>query len=64
MTGATPEPFVVAITLEPLAVPFDSVPALVVKNMLAPLDGFDPPELPGARLTESGTGKTVACMAV
>ena len=31
VTDATPEEFVTAITLFPLAVPFESVPALVVK---------------------------------
>ena len=35
--GRDSQLFVVAITLEPLAVSFDKVPALVLKNMLAPL---------------------------
>jgi hypothetical protein len=37
VTDATPEEFVVAITLEPLLMPFDRLPALVLKNMVAPL---------------------------
>lgn len=49
----------VAITFEPLLVPFDKVPALVLKNTLAPLDGFAPPEHPGARFTERATGSVV-----
>jgi hypothetical protein len=59
VTDAEPEPSVVAITLEPEAVPFDSVPAFALKKILAPLAGFAPPELPGARFTESGTGKVL-----
>ena len=64
VTDAEPEPSVVAITLEPLEVPFDKVPALVLKKMLAPLAGFVPPELPGARFTERATGKVLPCRPV
>ena len=64
VTDATPELLVVAITLEPVVVPFDRVPALVLKNMLAPLAGFAPPELPDASVTASATGKVVACVPV
>ena len=64
VTDATPDALVVAITFGPLVVPFDRVPALVLNSMLAPLAGFAPPELPGARLTASATGKVVPCIAV
>lgn len=59
VTDAPPEPSVIAITLDPLVVPLDRVPALVLNNMLAPLAGFAPPELPGARLRVRDTGKVV-----
>jgi len=45
VTEATPDEFVTAITFEPLVVPLDSDPALVLKRMLAP--EALPPELPG-----------------
>src|ERR1700738_4694972 len=37
VTDAVPEEFVVAITLVPLVVPFESVPAMVVNRMPAPV---------------------------
>ena len=64
VTDATPDAFVTAMTLGPLSVPLDKVPALTLKKMLAPLAGFAPSESPGARLTESGTGKAVECVPV
>ena len=63
-TDATPDELVIAITFAPLVVPFDNVPALVLNNMLAPLGGVVPPELPGARFTESATGSVVPCAPV
>ena len=41
MTEATPELFVTAITFEPLLVPLESEPELVVNKMLAPVLDFD-----------------------
>ena len=37
VTEATPDELVVAMTLVPVVVPFDSVPAEVVNRMLAPV---------------------------
>jgi hypothetical protein len=57
VTDATPELFVTAITFEPLLVPFESDPPLVVKRMLAP--ELPPPELPGVNVTVKGTGSVL-----
>lgn len=57
VTEATPELSVIAITLGPLLVPFESVPALVLNRMLAPV--FVPPDEPGSSVTVSGFARAV-----
>ena len=52
MTEAVPDEFVIAITLLPLEVPLESVPAEVVNKMPAPL--ADPPDWPGETVTVNG----------
>ncbi len=54
VTEAAPEAFVIAITFEPLLVPCDKVPALVLKNTLAPLEGLAPPRNSPARDSPKG----------
>ena len=60
VTEATPEAFVVAITLFPLVVPFESVPADVVNRMPAPVTG---PDCPGLIVTVKGLAKAVPAAA-
>lgn len=52
VTEATPDEFVTAITFEPVVVPLESDPALVVNKMLAP-DAL-PPDCPAVNVTVSG----------
>jgi hypothetical protein len=61
VTEATPEAFVVAITLVPLVVPFESVPADVVNSMPAPVTV--PPDCPGLIVTVKGLAKAVPAAA-
>ena len=69
VTLATPEPFVSAITLDPVNIfspfPVETVvsdPALVVKKTLAPV--AVPPDDPGLKVTVSTTGKAVPTVPV
>ena len=57
VTDATPELLVTAIIFEPLVVPFESEPALVVKRMLAP--ALPPPDVPAVNVTVKGTGSVL-----
>ena len=57
VTEATPEELVSAITLVPLVVPLESVPADVVNRMPAPF--ADPPDWPGESVTVNGCVKAV-----
>lgn len=61
MTDATPELFVTAITFEPLLVPLEREPALVVNRMLAPV--LVPPDWPGVKVTVSACGNTLPALA-
>ena len=62
VTEAVPEEFVVAITLLPLEVPFESVPADVVNRIPAPL--ADPPDWPGETVTVKGKLSAVPALPV
>ena len=57
VTEATPDELVVAITLLPLVVPLERVPAEVVKKMPAP--EAVPPDEPGLSVTVSGAESVV-----
>ena len=60
VTEAVPDPLVRAITLLPLVVPLESVPAEVVNRMPAPL--AEPPDWPGVNVTVRGCGKAVPAL--
>ena len=62
VTDATPEEFVVAITLLPLLVPLESVPAFVLNKMLAPEAKV--PDEPGDRVMVRGCERVVPRAAV
>ena len=62
VTDATPEELVVAITLLPLLVPFESVPAVVVKKILAPEAKV--PDEPGDSVIVRGCESVVPLAAV
>ena len=55
VTEAVPAELVSAITLVPIVVPLESVPAEAVKRMPAPV--AEPPDWPGANVTVRGCGK-------
>jgi hypothetical protein len=57
-----PELLVTAITLEPLAVPFDSVPLSVENRTLPPAS--EAPDDPAARVTIKGFASTVPAVPV
>ncbi len=60
--GVTPEPLVTSINLAPLLVPSESVPALAVNRMLAPV--FVPPDEPTDNVTVNGVGRAVPSVPV
>ena len=57
VTDATPEELVVAMTLLPLVLPFETVPAEVV-NRISAFDAV-PPDEPGLSVTVRGTESVV-----
>jgi hypothetical protein len=60
VTEATPDELVVAITLLPLDVPLESVPAEVVKRMPAPEAA--PPDWPGVSVTVKGCARAAPAL--